>query len=309
MNRKIIINTILFIILIIIICYKYKLFYQKIINLFTGNISYTPTVIKNNYIINLDRRTDRWDEFNLKINKTSFSKEPIERFSAFDGSKYLNEFIRFNIEDHKLIKKLKEIKLIVPKGIFGCMMSHLLILEKIRNNTNYDENDYIGIFEEDIIFSNNFEENYNKFKKIDLNKLDVELLYLGGRFASDYTFNNNSLEMYKPTSDPNIYYRNNYNPKKEGDWCRCTFSYVVKKAVCSKLIDIIINTFPTPKYRDSFKPIDHIYTDSYKEIKTFDFFPHLFYSHLNNNTDIQLGNLNNKLEFFYHIKNTNLIYF
>jgi len=304
MDNKTAVNTILFIILIItFISYFNNNNYLH----FDSNIK--SLNIKNNYVINLDRRQDRWDDFLHKINKTSLSKEPLERFSAFDGSDYLNEFKRFNIEDHILIKKLKKLKLVVPKGVFGCMMSHLLILQKIRDNTNYDDDDYIGIFEEDIMFSNNFEENFEKLKNIDLNILDVELLYLGGRDVSDFSKED---PMFEPTNNPNIFYRKFFDREKDWIWSRCTFSYVVKKSVCSKLIDIIVNKFPTPQYGDPFKPIDHIYTDSYNQIKTFDFFPHLYYSKLNGNTDIQMGNLNNKLEFFFHTKNTslpNLIFF
>lgn len=300
---KSIVNTILFICLIFVI-----------ISYFNLDIDYytdiTYNKIKNNYVINLDRRADRWKEFLLKIDNTSFSKEPLERFSAFDGSKYNEEFKRFNIENHTLIKKIKEIKLIVPKGVFGCMMSHLLILQKIRDGLEYNDDDYIGIFEEDIIFSSNFEENYTKLKKIDLNSLGVEFLYLGGRDISDYSLSKDDLDMYEKTKNPNIYYRKHHNPEKEWSWCRCTFSYIVKKSICNKLINIIIDTFPTSKYGDPFKPIDHIYTDAYSKIKTFDFFPHLFYSNINLNSDIQNANLNNKLEFF-NTNNSlyNLIYF
>jgi GR25 family glycosyltransferase involved in LPS biosynthesis len=305
LDIKFIVNIILGICLLFVIYV-----YFNINNEYLTNISYTK--IKNNYVINLDRRKDRWDDFLLKIDKTSFSKEPIERFSAFDGSKYNDELKRFNMEDHKLIKKLKEIKLIVPKGVFGCMMSHLLILQTIRDDSKYDDNDYIGIFEEDLMFSSNFEENYAKLNKINLDSLGVEFLYLGGRDISDYSLSENDMDLYETTKNPNIYYRKDYNSKKQWAWDRCTFSYIVKKSICNKLINIIIDTFPTPKFGDLFKPVDHIYTDAYSKIKTFDFFPHLFYSIINYNSDIQNTNLNNKLEFFIHTKNNslyNLIYF
>lgn len=306
LDIKFIVNIILGLCLLFVI-YDYF----NINNEYLTNMSFTK--IKNNYIINLDRRKDRWDDFLLKINKTSFSKEPIERFSAFDGLKYNDELKRFNMEDHILIKKLREIKLIVPKGVFGCMMSHLLVLYEIRDSSRYDKNDYIGIFEEDFIYCSNFEENYAKLKKINLNSLGVEFLYLGGRNSNDYSMDKNDTDMFQNTANPNIFYRKFYNLNKQWSWDRGAFSYVVKKSICNKLINIIINTFPTPKYGDIFKPVDHIYTDSYKQIKTFEFFPHLFYAEINAPyTDIQNTNLNNKLEFFIHSRNNslhNLIYF
>ena len=279
-----------YIILICIIIYY-------IVNI-NNNKSYFTNVsnIKFNYVVNLDRRPDRYTTFLNTINKSSLINETFIRFSAFDGSKYQEEFTKYNLNDHQLIKKLKEVKLIVPKGVFGCMMSHLLILESIRDDINISPNDFIGIYEDDIILSDSFEENYKKLQESNLNDLDIELLYLGGRFRSDY---NNISNMYQQTSNPNIYYRNNHDQLQEEDWCRCTFSYVIRKSACDKLINCIIDDFLTPKYGANYKPIDHIYTDAYLKIRTFDFFPHLYYGELNQATsDIQNSNLNNVIEFY-----------
>ena len=295
--------TILFILVVITIIYMNVSYQQILYNSFTQVIGLNTLQIKQNYIINLDRRPDRWDKFISTMNSNKlFSKEPYTRFSAFDGNKHTEELERFKLVDHPLIKKIKEKKLVVPKGVFGCMISHLMILYKIRDDPTLLDNDYVGIFEDDFFFSNNFDTNYAIFKTINLNSLDVELLYLGGRSNSDY---NIVSHMHQRTSNPNIYYRSNYDIKSEDIWCRGAFSYAVRKSACNKLIDCIINDFLSPKYGDPFKPVDHIYTDAYQTIKTFDFFPHLFYAEVNAPySDIQ-HSLNNKIEFY----SNNYIYF
>ena len=53
-----------------------------------------------NYVINLDRRSDRWEEFVEKMRKSQeFSKETFIRISAFDGNKYEGEIKRYNLEN------------------------------------------------------------------------------------------------------------------------------------------------------------------------------------------------------------------
>ena len=55
-----------------------------------------------NYVINLDRRSDRWEEFVEKLNKTSeFSKETFIRISAFDGYNCKEEIKRYNLENYR----------------------------------------------------------------------------------------------------------------------------------------------------------------------------------------------------------------
>ena len=53
--------------------------------------------IKLNYVINLKRRQDRWNEFENNKNKTVLKDEKFIRFEAFDGFDFDNEVKRFNI--------------------------------------------------------------------------------------------------------------------------------------------------------------------------------------------------------------------
>ena len=54
-----------------------------------------------NYIINLDRRTDKWQEVINTINSSKeLSKETFIRISAFDGKDYKNELTRYNLTNN-----------------------------------------------------------------------------------------------------------------------------------------------------------------------------------------------------------------
>ena len=253
-------------------------------------------MLNYNYVINLDRREDRWKEFLSNQNKTCLKNENFIRFSAFDGYNYENEIKRFSLENHVIIKFLKKIKLSVSKGVFGCLMSHLLVLNEILNNKNIKDDEYVGIYEEDFCYSNNFDENYLKFKSIDLNSIGVEFIYLGGRFNPDFDCSNDD-KIFEKTSHSNIFFRKNLI-YRNFNWDRGAFSYVVKKSICTKLIEIISSTFVKNENNIiRFEAIDYVYTNANKMIKMYDYFPHLFYSHVNFNSDIQGSLLQNKIQF------------
>ena len=142
-----------------------------------------------NYVINLERNKDRWENINKIINSCCLKEYNFNRFDAFDGKNYENEIIKRGLENHPIILKLKENKATTPAGAFGCFMSHVLILQKIADDQSLNNNDYVGIYEDDFLISGTFEkfnENITKFNEINLNELDVELIYLGGRFEPNF---------------------------------------------------------------------------------------------------------------------------
>ena len=142
-----------------------------------------------NYIINLDRRTDRWESINKIINSTCLKDDNFIRFSALDGQNFYSELKRLNLESHPIINKMKENNVENSGGLLGCFLSHISVLQKIIDNTDINSSDYVGIYEDDFIISgtiSNFNDNYTSFKKIDLNKLGVDFIYLGGRFKPNF---------------------------------------------------------------------------------------------------------------------------
>ena len=227
-----------------------------------------------NYVINLDRRSDRWEEFVEKMRKSQeFSKETFIRISAFDGNKYEEEIKRYNLENFNLIKFLRQNKVIVKKGVLGCFMSHVIALYNIMKNKDIQDDDYAGIYEEDIFYPEDFDKKYKKFKEINLTELGVEFLYIGGRTVPDFEYKNEN--MFKKTENPNIYFRK--NPCEGGyNWDRGAFAYIVKKSSCAKLIKMITTQFTNNALK--LIAIDHLLSKFFKDIKMFDYFPHLIYS-------------------------------
>lgn len=241
-----------------------------------------------NYIINLDRRIDRWEKINKIINSTCLKDNNFIRFSAFDGTILNDELKKNNLESHPIINKLKEKNVEVAGGLLGCFLSHVSVLQKIIDNTDINSSDYVGIYEDDFIISgsiNNFNDNYNSFKKIDLNELGVEFIYLGGRFKPNFIcFDEN---VFEQSDNINIFLRK--NGKKTEDYDRTAVAYVVKKSCCQKIIDLISNNFITIGKNKLYSiiAIDNIYSNLSKHIKMFDYFPHFYYSHRDFESDIQ----------------------
>jgi len=256
-------------------------------------------MIKCNYVINLTRRQDRWAEFLKKKDKTILKDEEFIRFPAFDGFDCENEIKRFNIEDHVIFRFMKKIKLSVAKGVLGCLMSHLMLLQEIINNKDINDEDYVGIYEDDIFYCDDFDKKYKEFKNIDLNKHDVEFIYLGGRFEKqfDCRYSHDFNSMFDKTNNPNLIKRKQMI-YRSFNWDRCTFAFVIKKSICKKLIDIITTTFVKKEGGlIKFEAIDYVYTCAFNKVKMFDFVPHLYYSPLNFNTDIQGTHLRNLIQF------------
>lgn len=246
-------------------------------------------MIKDFYVINLERKIDRWDECYTNIMKSSLKNYKINKFCAFDGYNIDNELKRFNIENNVIFRFIKKTRLRVAMGEFGCLMSHYLLLKQISENDKYKDDDYIGILEDDFHYSNNFETNFDKLQNMDLLKHDVEFLYIGGRFTQNYMPDNLNTDMFEKI-DNNLFYRKNrYSAGK--NWDRTTHSYIVKKSICKKLADLISIKFVSDtEYiygQRCFVPIDHLLAHRYKDIKMFDFLPHLFYCPINYKSDIQ----------------------
>lgn len=241
-----------------------------------------------NYVINLDSRTDKLDEFleNVKMSN-QLSKEKFIRISAFDGKNYKDELIKYNLTNNIIYNYIKINKIKVNKGEFGCYMSHIITLYNILQNDDIKDDDFVGIYEDDFNLVKNFDKHYKKLKKINLNELGVEFLYIGGRFFPGFQCNNNSFEK---TNHKNVFFRNHSTEIDNYDWDRTTHAYWVKKSICKKLISLLSSRFTNTLLQ--FTPIDKVLVTFYNEIKMFDYFPHLFYSELEYKSDIKRGSNN-----------------
>jgi len=243
---------------------------------------------KYNYVINLDRRPDRYSDFLEKIEKTDlFKNENFIRFSAFDGANFKNELKRFDYENHPLINNLKNISKTdkIKTGELGAFISHLEVLKAISINNNINEDDYVKVFEDDIFFNNDFIQNYNKlnviFKEENKNR---NFIYLGGRFTDSFDININNNDFYqKPPGNDFIYKRKPIqNPGFNMQWDRINCSYMIKKSFSQQFYNIILKIT-----EEKFMPIDTLYLMLHTHLDFYEFYPHLFWSPLNYKSDIQ----------------------
>jgi len=247
------------------------------------------STVKYNYVINLDRRTDRWNDINKIINETCLKNHNFIRFSAIDGNNFEEDLIKHDLVENSMIKKLREKKILVSTGLIGCFLSHVSALKKISEDNSINSDDYVGIYEDDFLYSgtiNSFNESFEKLSNTNLKELEVDLIYIGGRFKPNfYCFNENC---FTQTSNINIFSRSCKGNLKGEDFDRCNSSYIIRKGCCNKLIELLsINCLPNNICLPGVCPIDLIYPLLYKDIKLFDYYPHLFYSIRDYTSDVR----------------------
>lgn len=117
------------------------------------------------YIINLDRREDRWEKVHKKLLDSNIVC--FERYSAFDGQKLVwDDTMKklFEIDDDKPRNKTHDYR----RGILGCSLSHYTLWKKMVKDTKSDDEIWI-ILEDDINFvpdfANQWSKLYPKLKK------------------------------------------------------------------------------------------------------------------------------------------------
>lgn len=140
------------------------------------------------YLINLDRRRDRYDQFLTFAEKYNLV---FERISAFDGSVLLDK--NFTYGNKKISFSKNEFYKHEPgnffgienfheryfKGCVGCLLSHLEILKLAKKN-NYKS---ILILEDDVVFSDDIEQKLENLYKNFPNEWDM--FYLSGSLIKE----------------------------------------------------------------------------------------------------------------------------
>lgn len=106
----------------------------------------------------------------------------------------------------------------------GCLSSNFRIWEKIRDS----ENDYGLVFEEDVLFKENF---LNEFNNIQIPE-DFDILFIGGNFLQFKDFNAEVKEL-------SILDKGVYIPDFKNKDCFTTEGYILSKKGAKKLIDYI----------------------------------------------------------------------
>lgn len=144
--------------------------------------------IDNIYIINLEKRKDRWKECQEEIHKNNLPLNKIIKFNGiiYDGD--INEGIFIPN------RKSKKVDLRYCKSAYGCKKSHLNILEKHKD----DKDKNILILEDDFKLCDNFN---NKFNNIinDLKNIEnYKICHIG------YSYNKNISKYKNITSNLGI---------------------------------------------------------------------------------------------------------
>jgi hypothetical protein len=215
---------------------------------------------KKCFVINLDRRPDRYTEF---LSRIPFNSLICKRFSAIDGKNLTNYSVKEN------------------PYVMGCHLSHKQILENVMNDDNIKNDDFVIIFEDDVFFNKNFIEGIENIKQT-VDMIDINsVIYIGGRFKT--CFNPSSYKGWSFIKN-NIYMKyGDYSNILPQDYDRTTNVIVLSKFACKEIIE-------KTKHIKSSEPIDSLYNNIRKyipEMKIYDLFPHLCYSPANYKTDIQ----------------------
>lgn len=202
------------------------------------------------YVLNLDRRPDRWDNFVKNSSELNFLK--YERFSAVDGDKVSSttQLQRiFNNNDYNM-----------KVGMVGCLMSHI----KMYIELIYSDYDMYFILEDDIEITSNFQ---NKFLNIckQLKNNNWDLVYVGHHLKNlndkKYSYNNTIMPTIQKT---NVY--QSFQLSLGG-----TIGYLITKSGAQKLLDFISETGST-------NCIDTLQQKSSNILNIYYCNPHLVYS-------------------------------
>lgn len=148
----------------------------------------------NIYVLNLDRRVDRYEKIKHKLDKLDIK---FERFSAIDGNDIKDDEYDFSNFRHGY-------GMIENKYALGCLRSHIEIIKDAKSK-GYKR---ILIFEDDVLISKDINIHLQKLRNIK----DWKLLYLGSsqynwnvEFIEDFYFTNNTLGCFAYAIDYSLY--------------------------------------------------------------------------------------------------------
>lgn len=224
---------------------------------------------KKCFVINLNRRTDRYEEF---LERIPFEANVCTRFSAIDGDDIKN----YDKDENPYI--------------IGCHLSHKAVLQNVINDNSIEDNDYVIIFEDDVYFQSTF---IKEIEKIVARKnvFDTNsIIYIGGKSIQNFLPNN--LTGYTNIIE-NIYLRNNIRDTSD-IYIRNANVIILSKFACKQIIN------KTKHVRVSL-PIDALYNkirDYIPEMKIYDLFPHVCYSSLESDSDIEKFYVTNEVADF-----------
>jgi len=264
--------------------YKYYGIYpilNKLVNPKTDMMIKKFNYMRNKYLfqtllINLDRRRDRFENYMLR-NGDIYPN--VLRFSAIDGKtfnfkRFLPMFDISEYNKHKNIKNPYQTHNYL-KGTLGCSMSHYTIWKILSENIKLNDNDYILVLEDDVIFSENFNSKLNKL--LDYLHYDEEwdVVFLG---IHDYV-NYNDIQF----NDMLVKLSGELRMRGAG-----AFSYFIRKKAAKKYLEY------AEKYKIQ-QAIDYFMLELFDKMTVYKCEPEIIFSPMANNiigadSDIQNSN-------------------
>jgi glycosyl transferase family 25 len=224
------------------------------------------------FVLNLDRREDRWKSF---LQSSQQVLTGVERISAVDGKIFdFQPFLNlFNISSYGKKKKIKN-----PyghhnfkKGILGCSLSHYLMWKHISSSDKLNDDDFILILEDDIVYSDNFIRKLNNGLEYLVTDKNWDITYLG---YTDYKNTND-----KKVNDMLIEFSSEKRLHGGG-----TFAYFIRKRGALKMLKC------ADKYGIQ-QAIDWFMIEQYDEVVCYKFEPELIFSKVattqNDDSDVQ----------------------
>lgn len=194
-------------------------------------------------IVNLDRRTDRWESTKKTLDSAGITQ--YERFSAIDG---------------QTLQMTPEIKMLFRnndfnyrQGFIGCAMSHIKLWKQLVES----KDDYYIVLEDDIELVDNFKEKLNVTLHHILQNPFSELCFLGHFLWSGKPAKSNDYpELSKLSND---------------DYMGGTYGYIISKSAAWKYLQLI-------KYLGVQNGIDRFMQLNFRHIQVTHCSPHIVHS-------------------------------
>lgn len=243
-------------------------------------------MIKSIKVINLDKRPERFESFMKSIQNTNLKNHVVERFSAINGTNLIDDIKTKNLFDDPIFVALSSLNINIPRGELGCLLSHYFILKEISQNADLNDNDLVLIFEDDVFFTDYDDNKFFGHIEEFANTNQLDFVFVSGRWQKHFMarsmnfFDRKSKHFFKRIGGQGY------------DWDRCAPAYICTKKGARKMYLRVLNQF---KENKQWKAIDNIYSLSTLNINTYDFFPHIYYSQPDYQTDIQGQHLSNKI--------------
>jgi GR25 family glycosyltransferase involved in LPS biosynthesis len=178
--------------------------------------------IEQVYVVNLDKRKDRWEQL---VEAEPKLQHRLTRISAVDGQTLkMSPFIYRLFEKNDFKWK---------KSVMGCDLSHISIWSRILSEPS---GNFFLVLEDDVRFVDGWMDKWNEY----MNTIpeDADLLYLGGILPPNkqvYPLVSEQVNPYWSRILPNTY----FTPVPTPHFHFCTYSYIITRKGAQKLMEYI----------------------------------------------------------------------